>query len=981
MDGKRTGQGTYTYANGSKYSGEFRDAKFHGQGTFTHKSGMKEVGEWANGKLNGYAIKYDANGNILAEGIWKDDEFLYAQKRPEHSSTPEIASNLPTCPPSGYFHNCFGPYTWQENGDTYVGEWKNDDLHGQGILTFGLNSEWSGDKYVGEFRNGKRNGQGTYTYLNGDKYVGDFRDGEMTGQGTLSWTNSGSIYVGEFKNSKRHGQGTYTFGPNSGSPGDKYIGEFRDDKRNGQGTYIDANGNKYVGEYRDSKKHGQGILTWSDGTVEAGIWKDGEFQYAAKSSPPIQPDNIVDYSLLLEEEGSTIMYISQLSDGSRVANINILGGYTWFEKTFKNPTPAQVFIQPFGIGVEGDYSSYTREKYEIGNFSSEFSKNAENDQFLSFNSKEAIAQINSFIATKEKFTFAGLTQDTWYAGTFQVADEVSDLINLAEQNPDGFCFLLGLPIMSAELNRQFKVKNIVRLLNNNGVHCDEFNNVVFQSNKNQTITNETLTQQNILNSASTLPKCVNSAKIWSNCFASFILDNGDIYVGEWRNNKRDGEGTYTFADGNKYTGEFKNGQSHGEGTFIFGPNSEWAGDKYVGEFKLDKFHGEGEYSYSNGDIYIGEFKLDEFHGQGQYTFGPNSKYAGEIYMGEFRSGKKHGHGVYTHPNGDKYVGEYKQDQKHGQGTYTFASGDKYVGEYRDGEYNGRGTYTYENGVRDVGEFRDGKLNGFATRYASDGSIIKEGIWIDDEYQYAQEQSPPSNNGNSPSQADEIISASSGSGFAVSGDGYVITNHHVIEGCAKVLLYTQGKEIPVTVMTYDLQNDLALLKGEFEPSVIFSLSDDSPELLQDVFVAGFPFGEKFSTSVKVTKGIISSLTGLGNNFSNFQIDAALQSGNSGGPILDDYGNVIGVAVAKLDAKYMFEKFGIIPENTNFGIKSSVVKSMLTSTKINFNDANSSPISRSQLAKMISEGTYYVSCWMTMAQIEKMKNDKVFFSDLR
>ena len=81
------------------------------------------------------------------------------------------------------------------------------------------------------------------------------------------------------------------------------------------------------------------------------------------------------------------------------------------------------------------------------------------------------------------------------------------------------------------------------------------------------------------------------------------------------------------------------------------------------------------------------------------------------------------------------------------------------------------------------------------------------------------------------------------------------------------------------------------------------------------MAGFPFGDKFSTSIKVTKGIVSALTGLGNNFSNIQIDAALQNGNSGGPILDEFGNVVGVAVAKLDAKYMLDKFGIIPENTN------------------------------------------------------------------
>ena len=159
-----------------------------------------------------------------------------------------------------------------------------------------------------------------------------------------------------------------------------------------------------------------------------------------------------------------------------------------------------------------------------------------------------------------------------------------------------------------------------------------------------------------------------------------------------------------------------------------------------------------------------------------------------------------------------------------------------------------------------------------------------------------------------------------------------------------------------------------------------LSNAKPELLQDVYVAGYPFGQKISTSIKITKGIVSSLTGLGNNFSNMQIDAALQPGNSGGPILNDRGNVVGVAVAKLDMKKVLKNFGVIPENTNFGIKTSVVKNLLESNDVSFLSPNTKLISKSKLGKMISDGTYYLSCWMTMAQIEKMKSMKVIFQNL-
>jgi S1-C subfamily serine protease len=218
---------------------------------------------------------------------------------------------------------------------------------------------------------------------------------------------------------------------------------------------------------------------------------------------------------------------------------------------------------------------------------------------------------------------------------------------------------------------------------------------------------------------------------------------------------------------------------------------------------------------------------------------------------------------------------------------------------RDDKRNGQGTRTYANGTTYVGEWLDDKRNGQGTFTNAAGTII-EGIWENDLFKYANIAEPPVVSEAKP-QDDEVREAASGSGFAVSSDGYVITNNHVIEGCQEVAVYDGGRAVPVTVITYDLQNDLALLKGDFTPKTVFALSGDQPELLQDVYVAGYPFGNEISSSIKVTKGIISSLAGIGNNFSNVQIDAALQVGNSGGPILDEMGNIVGVAVSKLDAK--------------------------------------------------------------------------------
>ena len=151
-------------------------------------------------------------------------------------------------------------------------------------------------------------------------------------------------------------------------------------------------------------------------------------------------------------------------------------------------------------------------------------------------------------------------------------------------------------------------------------------------------------------------------------------------------------------------------------------------------------------------------------------------------------------------------------------------------------------------------------------------------------------------------------------------------------------------------------------------------------MQDIYVAGFPFGKSVSASVKVTGGIVSSLTGLGNNFSNMQIDAALQPGNSGGPIFTKSGEVIGVAVAKLDLMKVIENFGTIPENTNFGIKASVVRNLLEANNITLDSGFLNTIKQDELGELVAEATYFLSCWMTTAQIKNMKTQRVLFSDL-
>ena len=228
---------------------------------------------------------------------------------------------------------------------------------------------------------------------------------------------------------------------------------------------------------------------------------------------------------------------------------------------------------------------------------------------------------------------------------------------------------------------------------------------------------------------------------------------------------------------------------------------------------------------------------------------------------------------------------------------------------------------------------------------------------------------------------ELVHAASGTGFAVTTDGVLITNNHVIEGCENVRVGFNGMQVDAVVLSRDPSNDLALLRANFSPTAVFHFATSAPQLLQDIYVAGYPFGENLSSSVKVTKGIISSLTGLGNNYSNLQIDAAIQPGNSGGPIFDELGNVLGVAVSTLDIQYVLENYDAIPQNTNFGIKANIVSNMLASNGIVTNGAGNEVMSTNELAALATKATYYLSCWMTKEQVRQMSSSKVLFREIR
>jgi len=181
-------------------------------------------------------------------------------------------------------------------------------------------------------------------------------------------------------------------------------------------------------------------------------------------------------------------------------------------------------------------------------------------------------------------------------------------------------------------------------------------------------------------------------------FSKIQYSNG-YYIGEFKNKKEDGQGTYVWNSGDKYTGEWKNGLRTGQGTYI------WSnGDKYSGDYINGDMHGQGTLVWANGDRYDGDFKLNIRDGQGTLTWVNGNKYSGQ-----FRNNKFSGEGVYNYKNGDKYIGEYAFGKRNGKGTFIWSDDNTvHVGVYVDGKI-GNGTQINPDGSKLSLSRIDGKI--------------------------------------------------------------------------------------------------------------------------------------------------------------------------------------------------------------------------------------------------------------------------------
>lgn len=205
--------------------------------------------------------------------------------------------------------------------------------------------------------------------------------------------------------------------------------------------------------------------------------------------------------------------------------------------------------------------------------------------------------------------------------------------------------------------------------------------------------------------------------------------------------------------------------------------------------------------------------------------------------------------------------------------------------------------------------------------------------------------------------------STGTGFYVTGDGYLITNAHVVRGCAEINFSFNGTTQTTNVLAIDNNDDLALLKSNDSTGRYVTLRG-GPGIRagENIVVLGYPLPGILSGELTVTSGLINALSGIEGRVSQFQFSAPIQPGNSGGPILDSYGNLVGITEAKLNDKETAEVTGSLPENVNFGINENTIRAFLDAQSVAYSlSSNTLLVTAEQDVIKAREYSMLLQCW--------------------
>ena len=205
------------------------------------------------------------------------------------------------------------------------------------------------------------------------------------------------------------------------------------------------------------------------------------------------------------------------------------------------------------------------------------------------------------------------------------------------------------------------------------------------------------------------------------------------------------------------------------------------------------------------------------------------------------------------------------------------------------------------------------------------------------------------NSSSNSSAHQSGSKWSGTGFFLTKSGYIITNQHVIDGAKTIKVTSVNGNHNATynarVEVCDKQNDLAIIKITDSFSAIISIpytfKFSASSIGENCWILGYPLTNTMGEDIKLTNGIISSKSGFDGNIAQYQISAPMQPGNSGGPLFDNNGNLIGVVQAKHG----------LAENAGYAIKASYVRNLVDMLPISISYPQTNLLSGKSLPQQV------------------------------
>jgi len=200
-------------------------------------------------------------------------------------------------------------------------------------------------------------------------------------------------------------------------------------------------------------------------------------------------------------------------------------------------------------------------------------------------------------------------------------------------------------------------------------------------------------------------------------------------------------------------------------------------------------------------------------------------------------------------------------------------------------------------------------------------------------QPAREPQPMPRPAPAPEPDSQSPAISTGTGFAVCQSGYIVTACHVIEDADSIQVKFPGERwAPARVVKKSFSNDIAILKVDSVLLNVLALTDKI-KLGQKIFTIGYPVPGLLGTEPKYADGSISSVAGIADEASLMQVSVPLQPGNSGGPLLNIKGQVVGMATSAAKIETFYENTGTLPQNINWAIKSPFIKVLLPQDCIN------------------------------------------------